>query len=379
MTSSTEAGTPLRIPKVIDVNLGERSYEIHVGTGLIDQAGQLIAPLLARPKTLIVTDDHVGGAVLPSLKTSLETVGIHVDCCVLPPGEATKSFAHLQKLTDTMLDAKIERDDMVIALGGGVIGDLTGFAASILRRGVDFIQIPTSLLAQVDSSVGGKTGINTKFGKNLIGAFHQPRLVLADVNVLTSLPERELRAGYAEVVKYGLIDQPDFFEWLEANGPSLLAGDVKARIYAIANSCQSKANIVAKDEREQGKRALLNLGHTFGHALEAETNYSDRLNHGEGVSIGMCLAHDFSVTEGLGRGQDTARVKAHLRAVGLPTEIRDIPGKPMSADALLEHMYQDKKSSGGALTFILTEGIGKAFVVKDVDPTNLLTFLKTRV
>lgn len=363
----------------IEVALGDRAYSIHIGTGLIEHAGTYIKPLLARPQTVIVTDHNVAEAVLPRLQKSLDATGIAHRTITLPAGESTKSFDNLARLTDFLLDAKVERNDMIIALGGGVIGDLTGFAASILRRGIDFIQIPTSLLAQVDSSVGGKTGINTKRGKNLVGAFHQPRLVLADVGILSTLPPRELRAGYAEVVKYGLIDNLDFFEWLETNGAALLAGDTDLLAQAVTVSCKAKAAIVAEDEREQGKRALLNLGHTFGHALEAETGYSGRLVHGEAVAIGMCLAHEYSQSQGLTDGQDTARILAHLKAMGLPVAIGDIDGSSVSADALLEHMYQDKKASAGALTFILTKGIGKAFIAKDVDPALLLDFLTTRV
>lgn len=367
------------IHQTVSVALGERAYEIHIGTGLLQHAGTYIKPLLARPQTVIVTDHNVAEAVLPKLQKSLDAEGISHQTITLPAGESTKSFENLARLTDFLLDAKVERNDMIIALGGGVIGDLTGFAASVLRRGIDFIQIPTSLLAQVDSSVGGKTGINTRRGKNLVGAFHQPRLVLADVGILATLPPRELRAGYAEIVKYGLIDNLTFFEWLETNGAALLAGDTGLLAHAVTVSCKAKAAIVAEDELEQGKRALLNLGHTFGHALEAETGYSDRLVHGEAVAIGMCLAHQYSQSQGLATGQDTARILAHLQAVGLPVAIGDIPGATMSTGALLEHMYQDKKASAGALTFILTKGIGQAFVARDVDPDLLLDFLATRV
>ena len=372
--SASDAGV-----QTIKVDLGPRSYDIHVGPGLIASAGALIAPLLKRPKVLIVTDENVARHVLPALEASLHEAGLSRDIITLQPGEATKSFDQLQRLVDAFLEARLERDDLVIALGGGVIGDLTGFAASVLKRGIGFIQIPTSMLAQVDSSVGGKTGINTRFGKNLVGAFHQPSLVIADVETLSSLPARELRAGYAEIVKYGLINQLNFFEWLEVNGAKLLGGDLEARTHAVAQSCRSKALIVAEDEREGGRRALLNLGHTFGHALEAETGYSAKLNHGEGVAVGICLAHEYSAAEGLSTRQDSDRVKSHFKAMGLPTDIADIEGGPFSADALLEHMYQDKKASGGALTFILTKGIGEAFVARDVSPTSLLSFLNSRV
>lgn len=382
MTSSSAKSAATAIPQIhetIEVSLGARSYPIHVGTGLLEHAGSFIKPVLTRPRTVIVTDHNVAEAILPKVQKSLDAEGITHQTITLPPGEGTKSFDNLARLTDLLLDAKVERSDIIIALGGGVIGDLTGFAASILRRGIDFIQIPTSLLAQVDSSVGGKTGINTKRGKNLVGAFHQPRLVLADTGALSSLPPRELRAGYAEIVKYGLINQPDFFEWLEKNGAALLEGGTDLLAHAVTVSCKAKAAIVAQDEREQGKRALLNLGHTFGHALEAEAGYSGRIVHGEAVAIGMCLAHEFSQVQGLATGQDAVRVAAHLSSVGLPTCIGDIPGGPMLAEALVEHIYQDKKASGGALTFILTRGIGKAFVAKDIDPAALLHFLTTRV
>jgi 3-dehydroquinate synthase len=379
MTSSSGTSPSSSFQNTVDVALGDRTYSILIGTGLLETAGKHIKPLLARNQTVIVTDHNVAEAVLPKLQKSLDEAEIAHRTITLPAGETSKSFDTLARLTDFLLDARVERNDMIIALGGGVIGDLTGFAASVLRRGIDFIQIPTSLLAQVDSSVGGKTGINTRFGKNLVGAFHQPRLVLADVGVLSTLPPRELRAGYAEVVKYGLIDQPDFFEWLEANGAALLAGDTQLMVEAVAVSCKAKAAIVAEDERERGRRALLNLGHTFGHALEAETGYSDRLVHGEAVSIGMCLAHEFSQVQGLASGQDTQRLKAHLKALGLPSSISDIPGAPVAASALVDHMYQDKKAIAGALTFILTKGIGQAFVATDVDPATLLDFLATRV
>lgn len=365
--------------QTVEVALAERSYRVHIGTRLLESAGALVKPILARPQTVIVTDHNVADAVLPGLQRSLAAAGIAHQTITLPPGEGTKSFDHLARLCDFLLDAKVERNDTIIALGGGVIGDLTGFASSILRRGIDFIQIPTSLLAQVDSSVGGKTGINTRYGKNLVGAFHQPRLVLCDVAVLASLPPREMRAGYAEVLKYGLLDQPEFFDWLEINGPALLAGDADLIAHAVTVSCRAKAAIVASDEREQGRRALLNLGHTFAHALEAEAGYSGRIVHGEAVAIGLCLAHDFSQVLGLSTGQDGGRVAAHLKSVGLPTTIGDIPGEPMTASALLEHMYQDKKATGGALTFILTKGIGKALVARDIDPAALLQFLTTRV
>ncbi|RVK05183.1 3-dehydroquinate synthase, partial [Sinorhizobium meliloti] len=301
--------------------------------------------------------------------------GIEAVSLILPAGEKTKSFEHLIPVCEAILGARIERNDAVIALGGGVIGDLTGFAAGIVRRGSRFIQIPTSLLAQVDSSVGGKTGINSAHGKNLIGVFHQPDLVLADTAALDTLSPREFRAGYAEVAKYGLIDKPEFFEWLEKNWQAVFAGG-PARIEAIAVSCQAKADVVAADERENGRRALLNLGHTFGHALEAATDYdSKRLVHGEGVAIGMVLAHEFSARMNLASPDDARRVEAHLKTVGLPTRLADIPGALPPADRLMEAIAQDKKVKGGKLTFILTRGIGQSFVADDVPSSEVLSFL----
>ena len=297
----------------------------------------------------------------------------------LPPGEGTKSWSGLQRCTDWLLAQKIERSDLVIALGGGVIGDLVGFAAAILRRGVRFVQIPTTLLAQVDSSVGGKTGINAAAGKNLIGAFHQPSFVLADVDLLDTLKPRDLRAGYGEVVKYGLLGDLKFFEWLEEHGPAVIRGDVGARITAVKWSCQMKADIVTRDETEMGDRALLNLGHTFGHALEAATGYSDRLLHGEGVAIGCALAIELSARLGLCAQDDASRVRAHLRRMGMKVDIADIPGDLPPPEALLEMMSQDKKVVAGQLRFILTRGIGRAFVSSDVPASELLRLLHEEV
>jgi len=359
---------------VVPVSLGDRSYEIHIEAGLLARSGELLAPL-ARGRTMaIVTDDNV----LPHLATlqaSLAAAGVESEAIVLPPGEGTKSWAQLAALTDRLLDLGIERGDHVVALGGGVIGDLVGFAASILKRGCNFVQIPTTLLAQVDSSVGGKTAINTPAGKNLVGAFHQPALVLIDPQVLDTLPARQVRAGYAEVVKYGLIDDFAFFEWCEANGRALLDGDPEARAYAIAHSVEAKARIVAEDERETtGKRALLNLGHTFGHALEAETGFSDRLFHGEGVAAGMALAFAFSAEQGLCPRQDSERVVAHLRAVGLPDGLA-AAGITASGAALVEHMLHDKKMEAGTLPFLLARGIGQTYLDKSVDLGEVAAFL----
>lgn len=364
--------------RTVHVDLGDRAYDILIGPGLIAKAGEAIASRLKGKRMAVITDEHVGAIYLGRLTESLAARGISVYPLTLPAGEKTKSYEHLMAVTDHVLDAKIERNDAVIALGGGVIGDLTGFAAGVVRRGTRFIQIPTSLLSQVDSSVGGKTGINARQGKNLIGVFHQPDLVLADTDTLTTLTPREFRAGYAEVAKYGLIDKPDFFEWLEANWRDVYAGG-DARIHAIAVSCQAKADVVAKDERENGLRALLNLGHTFGHALEAATAYdSARLVHGEGVSIGMVLAHQFSARMNLASPDLASRVEAHLKAVGLPTRMEEIPGELPPAEALLEAITQDKKVKGGKLTFILTRGLGESFVADDVPASEVLSFLREK-
>jgi 3-dehydroquinate synthase len=362
--------------ETVRVGLGERAYDILIGPGLIGQAGSRIAAAMPGARAAIVTDANVASHHLAAAEASLAAAGIGSTSTVLEPGEKTKDFAHLQKVVDAILSARLERRDVVVALGGGVIGDLTGFAAAIVRRGMRFVQVPTSLLAQVDSSVGGKTGINAPHGKNLIGAFHQPALVLADTSVLDTLSEREFRAGYAEVAKYGLIDRPDFFAWLEENWREVFAGG-PARIAAIAQSCRAKAEVVARDEFETGDRALLNLGHTFGHALEAATGYDGaRLVHGEGVAIGMALAHRFSSRMNLASPDDARRVEAHLRAVGLPWRISDIPGEMPDAEGLMAYIAQDKKVSRGALTFILTRGIGQSFIATDVPASEVLAFLK---
>lgn len=360
----------------VAVGLGERSYDILIGPGLLARAGSLIAERLPRARVAIVTDENVAPLHLATLEESLRAAGVASTSITLPAGEKTKSFDSLQSVVDAVLAARLERGDAVIALGGGVIGDLTGFAAGIVRRGMNFVQLPTSLLAQVDSSVGGKTGINTGRGKNLVGVFHQPRLVLADTDTLDTLSPREFRAGYAEVAKYGLIDQPDFFAWLEQNWQAVFAGGPE-RVRAIAVSCQAKADVVARDEFETGDRALLNLGHTFGHALEAATAYDGtRLVHGEGVAIGMALAHRFSARLNLASPDDAVRVEAHLKAVGLPTRVQDIPGDRPNAAQLFEFITQDKKVSRGALTFILTRGIGQSFVARDVPASEVVTFLE---
>ena len=364
--------------RTVRVDLGERSYDILIGPGLIATAANEIASRLKGRRMAVITDEHVAPLYLEPLMASLKAREIEAVSLVLPAGEKTKSFEHLIPVCEAILGARIERNDAVIALGGGVIGDLTGFAAGIARRGSRLIQIPTSLLAQVDSSVGGKTGINSPHGKNLIGVFHQPDLVLADTDVLDTLSPREFRAGYAEVAKYGLIDKPDFFAWLEKNWQAVFAGG-DARIQAIAISCQAKADVVAADERENGLRALLNLGHTFGHALEAATQYDGRrLVHGEGVAIGMVLAHEFSARMNLASPDDATRVEAHLKAVGLPTRMNDIPGVLPPAEKLMDAIAQDKKVKGGKLTFILTRGIGQSFVADDVPASEVLRFLEEK-
>ncbi len=361
----------------LHVDLGERGYDILIGGGLLARAGALIAPVLKRPRATVVADQRVADLHLEALRAALAAEDIACEAVLLPPGEGTKSFATLEALLDRLIEIEVARDDVLIAFGGGVIGDLAGFAASLLRRGIDFVQIPTTLLAQVDSAVGGKTAINAKRGKNLIGAFHQPRLVLADVDLLDSLPRRELLAGYSEVVKYGLLGDADFFEWLERHGADLLAGDAALRAHAVEVSCRAKAEFVRVDEREAGVRALLNLGHTFAHALEAETGYSDRLLHGEAVAIGMVMAFDFSARLGLCAGQDATRAKRHLDAVGLPTRAADAGLGPEHLARLVAHMRQDKKVRDGRLTFVLAKAIGKTFVSREVDTSDLEAFLAT--
>ncbi|GLQ40072.1 3-dehydroquinate synthase [Rhizobium albus] len=370
-----EAGAGRRV----QVPLWDRAYEIVIEPGALRNAGALIARRLPKSRVAIVTDATVAGFHLGSLHAALDEAGIGHETITLPAGEKTKSFAHLIDVVDAVLAARLERGDAIVALGGGVIGDLAGFAAGIVRRGMHFIQIPTSLLAQVDSSVGGKTGINSPHGKNLVGVFHQPSLVIADTAVLDTLSPREFRAGYAEVAKYGLIDKPDFFAWLEKNWQRVFDGGPE-RVEAIAVSCEAKAEVVVADERESGRRALLNLGHTFGHALEAATEYDgSRLVHGEGVAIGMVLAHEFSNRMNLASADDAARVAAHLRQVGLPTGLSDIPGGLPPAERLLDLMGQDKKVVRGRLTFILTRGIGHSFIADDVPPAEVHAFLKEKL
>ncbi len=362
--------------QTVHVDLAERSYDVEIGPGLLVQSGERIAPLLKRPRVAVLTDETVAGMHLDALRDGLASAGIEMTALALPAGEATKSWPHFERAVEWLLAEKVERSDIVVALGGGVIGDLAGFAAAVMRRGVRFVQIPTSLLAQVDSSVGGKTGINAPQGKNLIGAFHQPSLVLADTDVLGTLQTRDFLAGYGEVVKYGLLGDAQFFEWLEDNGPLLASGDMAARVQAVKRSVQMKADIVARDETEQGDRALLNLGHTFCHALEAATGYSNRLLHGEGVAIGCALAFETSSRLGLCSQEDPSRVRAHLRAMGMKTDLADIPGELPDAETLVDLMAQDKKVMDGQLRFIMARGIGQAFVTPDVPRETVVSVLK---
>lgn len=360
----------------IGVSLGERSYEIRIGTGLLATTGEHLAPLLgehaARRRVIIVTDANVAALHLRTVELALDAAKIGHRAIVMDPGEHTKDFAHLERLLDDLLDGGIERGSMLVALGGGVIGDLTGFAAAVALRGIDFVQMPTTLLAQVDSSVGGKTGINTRQGKNLVGAFYQPRMVLADIGALETLPRRELLSGYAEVVKYGIIRDAGFFQWLEKHGPALIADNAAAREEAVAVSCKAKADVVSADEREQGERALLNLGHTFGHAMEAETGFSDKLLHGESVAIGMVLALDLSERLGLCPRGRAERLARHLDTVGLPSSP---VGYGFDADRLIAHMQHDKKVHAGKLTFILATEIGKGIIARDVATTEVRAVL----
>ncbi len=360
----------------VHVPLGERAYDVVIGPGLLAQAGERIKPLLKRPQVAVLTDETVAEKHLEGLRAGLAAAGVEMTALALPPGEATKGWPQFTRAVEWLLEQKVERGDVVVAFGGGVIGDLAGFAAAVLRRGVRFVQIPTSLLAQVDSSVGGKTGINAPQGKNLIGAFHQPALVLADTSVLETLTPRDFLSGYGEVVKYGLLGDAAFFAWLEEHGPALAEGDVAARVEAVARSVQMKADIVVRDETEQGDRALLNLGHTFCHALEAATGYSDRLLHGEGVAIGCALAFELSSKLGLCAQEDPSRVRAHLKAMGMKTDLADIPGDLPGAEVLLDLMGQDKKVVAGQLRFILARGIGDAFVTGDVPPETVLDVLR---
>jgi 3-dehydroquinate synthase len=375
---TTAQGTEPGAIERLRVELGERGYDILVGPGLIGRAGAEILPLLRRRQVVIVTDETVARHHLVPLAASLAEHGIAQRAVVLPPGEGTKDLAHFGRLVDDILAGGVERGTMLVALGGGVVGDIAGFAAATLLRGIDFVQIPTTLLAQVDSSVGGKTAINTSAGKNLLGAFYQPRLVLADTASLATLPRREVRAGYGEIVKYGLIRDAEFFQSLEAEGPAVCDLERAALTRAVMVSCRMKAVIVAADEREEGDRALLNFGHTFGHALEAETGFGDRLLHGEAVALGMVLAFDFAVRLGLASGQDSYRVQRHLAAAGLPTELSAIGLSGSAADRLLAHMGKDKKVRDGAITLILPRRIGEVFVMRDAPVEQLRAFFAER-
>jgi 3-dehydroquinate synthase len=374
---------PVRVPNFVEarVDLAGRAYDIVIGRNQIATLSDRIATLRPGARVAIVTDDEVARVHLATVEGILADAGITFSKVIVPAGESSKSYGVFERVCEELIGARIERSDLIVALGGGVIGDLAGFAASALRRGMDFVQVPTTLLAQVDSSVGGKTGINSHHGKNLVGAFHQPILVIADTALLDTLPLRIMRAGYAEVAKYGLISDPEFFGWLEVNWRDVFAGApargnaLPPRDYAVLKSVQMKAAIVARDERETGDRALLNLGHTFGHALEAFAGFSDRLYHGEAVSIGMVLAFDFSVRRGLCKPADAERMRRHLSAVGLPTRIADIPGDRPDAERLIELIGQDKKVRRGRLTFILARGIGESFIAPDIDVADVRAFL----
>ncbi len=362
--------------ETVHVPLEGRAYDVRIGPGLIPDAGKHIAPFLARPRVAVVTEDTVGPLHLNALRAGLAAEGIEMISLELPSGESTKAWPEFTRCVEWLLAQKIERRDIVVALGGGVIGDLVGFAAAVLRRGIRFVQMPTSLLAQVDSSVGGKTGINAPQGKNLIGAFHQPALVLADTDALNTLTPRDFLSGYGEVAKYGMLGDAGFFEWLETFGPKLRDGDQTARIEAVRRSVQMKADIVLRDETEQGDRALLNLGHTFCHALEAATGFSDRLLHGEGVSIGCALAFELSARLGLCSQEDPSRVRAHLRDMGMKVDLADIEGALPDSETLLDLMGQDKKVIDGQLRFILARSIGEAFVTSDVPKNTVLAVLE---
>ena len=361
--------------ETVSVDLGDRSYDILVGHGALSRLGERLSGLLKRPRVFVLTDETVERLHRHGLDEALRPAGISTHWKALPPGEQTKSFSNLEGIFDWLLEAGADRSDILIALGGGVIGDITGLAASLMKRGMGFVQVPTTLLAQVDSSVGGKTAVNTPRGKNLIGAFYQPRLVVADTALLETLPTRELRAGYAEVLKYGLINDAAFFAWLEENGQKVLTLDPEAIAYAVATSCRAKAAIVTEDERETGVRALLNLGHTFGHALEAANGYGPDLLHGEAVAIGMALAYRYGADQGITSAEDAERVRRHLDATGLQSVIPGRQGGPYSAARLVQLMQQDKKASGGRVPLILARGIGQSYIHPDADLSSVEAFL----
>jgi 3-dehydroquinate synthase len=374
MTAPLRSGEPIAVP----VALGSRGYDIVIGRGLIGSLGARIEALRPGAKVAIVTDENVAQKHLATAEAALKSGGVESAAIVVPPGEGSKNYATFEKVCEAIIAARIERNDLVVALGGGVIGDLAGFAAASVRRGLDFVQVPTTLLSQVDSSVGGKTGINSSHGKNLVGAFHQPVLVIADTALLDTLPPREFRAGYAEMMKFGLLGDAAFFTWLESNWQDLFAGG-PAREHAIAVCCRGKAGIVSRDEREIGERALLNLGHTFGHAFEAGAGYSQRLLHGEAVALGCVLAFEFSARKGLIAAADATRVRAHLEAVGLPTRVKQVTGGVPGVEVLMDLISQDKKVKRGRLTFILVRGIGHAFIENNVDPAEVRAFLAERL
>ena len=379
MTAPLRQVEPIKVP----VALGERAYEIVIGRGLVASLGERIKALRPGARVAIVTDETVARFHSGAVEAALKSSGIDSARIVVPAGEGSKNYATFEKVCEAIIDARVERNDLVVALGGGVIGDLAGFASACVRRGLDFVQVPTTLLAQVDSSVGGKTGINSLQGKNLVGAFHQPILVVADTALLDTLPKREFRSGYAEVAKYGLLGDAAFFTWLEKNWQDVFSGGQTsgnwAREHAIAVCCRGKAGIVARDERETGERALLNLGHTFGHALEAGCGFSQRLLHGEAIALGMAMAFDFSARKGLISPADADRARAHLAAVGLPIHVSQVPGGVPGVDALMDLIGQDKKVKRGKLTFILVRGIGQAFVENAVDPAEVRAFLSERL
>lgn len=374
MTAPLRSGEPIIVP----VALGARAYDIVIGRGVLSTLGARIKVLRPGAKVAIVTDENVAKLHLAATEASLKAAGIESSAIVVPAGEGSKNYATFEKVCEAVIAAKIERNDLIVALGGGVIGDLAGYCSASVRRGLDFVQVPTTLLSQVDSSVGGKTGINSKLGKNLIGAFHQPVLVIADTALLDTLSEREFRAGYAEVVKFGLLGDAAFFTWLESGWRDLFAGG-PSREHAIAICCRGKAGVVSRDERENGERALLNLGHTFGHAFEAGAGFSQRLLHGEAVALGCTMAFQFSARKGLSSAADATRVRAHLDAVGLPTQVKQVQGGVPGVDALMDLIGQDKKVKRGKLTFILVRGIGQAFVASDVDPAEIRGFLSERL
>jgi 3-dehydroquinate synthase len=370
MTAALRTGDEI----VVDVALGARSYDIVIGRGLLPSLGARLAALRPSAKVALVSDETVAKLYLSPATAALQGAGLRSAAVVVPAGEGSKSFTVFERVCEELIAARIERGDLVVALGGGVVGDLAGFAAAVVRRGLDYVQVPTTLLAQVDSSVGGKTAIDSRHGKNLVGAFHQPILVIADTALLDSLPPREFRSGYAEVVKYGLLGDAAFFAWLETNWRELFAGGA-AREHAIATSCRAKAAIVSRDERESGERALLNLGHTFGHALEAAAGFSARLLHGEAIALGMALAFEFSARRGLLPRAEAERVARHLEAVGLPTRVASVSGGLPDADGLMDLIAQDKKVQRGKLTFILVRGIGEAFIASDVDAAEVRAYL----